>query len=413
MRVPARIPRTEADLQKAIDEGLLQEGHSLDIKVELATGPKASKSLAIDLAAFAVDGGCIYVGVQQHEKTLSSPLSLAPIDLRGQADRVNQVARSGLIDEPLDVHCQEITAGQEPEHGYLVIIVPPSPAAPHMVDGQYRGRGDVTNSILSDADVRRIHDRQHAERVTTEALLLAEIQRDPTPDEKRKNAHLFLLAHPVTAQADQVFQAMQRLQRHPRTWLEAELMVPLRNVPVPPAEPSLASAVQYSQRAPGWAYHPHDIDQERRVQPNAAEEYLLDFEIGEDGSLRLFCARATDTPRDGSKLAFEGLIAGLTAQVVVGALTIAARTNYFGTWRFGLAVTNLRGASSASARSASRWMDQPTRFSEDRYLRVTQASHERLRADPAGVAANLFEPLNRALGGHFDFVPIQSALGAS
>lgn len=412
MSVPTWLPRTEAELQSAIDEGRLQEGHALDIKERLDTGPKASKSLAIDLAAFAVDGGCIYVGVKQHGKTITSPLSLAPIDLRGQADRVNQVARSSLIDEPLDVHCQEITSDQEPEHGYLVILVPPSPAAPHMVDGQYRGRGDLTNITLSDAEVRRIHNQQHAARVSTEALLHVEIQRDPTPDEKRKNAHLFLLAHPLTARADQVFQAMQRLQRHPRTWLEAELMVPLRNVPVPPAEPSLASAVQYSQRAPGWAYHPHDIDQERRVQPNAAEEYLLDFEIGEDGSLRLFCARATGTPGDGSKLAFEGLIAGLTAQVVVGAQTIAARTNYFGTWRFGLAVTNLRGASSASARSASRWIDQPTRFSEDRYLRVTQASYERLRADPAGVTADLFEPLNRALGGYFDFISIQSALVA-
>lgn len=412
MSVPTWTPRTEADLQSAIDEGLLQESHSLDIKERLDTGPKASKSLAIDLAAFAVDGGCIYVGVQQHEKTLSSQLSLAPMDLRGQADRVNQVARSGLIDEPLDVHCHEIAGGQDPEHGYLVIVVPPSHAAPHMVEGRYRGRGHVTNTILSDAEVRRIHGRQHAARVSTEALLHAEIQRDPTPDEKRKNAHLFLLALPMTARADQVFQAMQRLQRHPRTWLEAELMVPLRNLPVPQAEPSVGSAVQYAQRATGWAYHPHALDQERRVQLNAAEEYLLDLEIGEDGALRLFCARATDTPGDGSKLAYEGLIAGLTAQVVVGALTIAAKTNYFGTWCFGLAVTNLRGAASAAARSANRWIDQSTRYSEDRYLRITQASHERLKGDPAGVVADLFDPLNRALGTCFDFTAIQSALAA-
>jgi hypothetical protein len=412
MSVPTWIPRTEADLQSAIDEGLLQESHSLDIKGQLDTGPKASKSLAIDLAAFAVDGGCIYIGIGQHEKTLSSPLSLVPIDLRGQTDRVNQVARSSLIDEPLDVYCHEIASRQESGHGYLVIVVPPSPAAPHMVDGRYRGRGGVTNSILSDAEVRRIHDRQHAARVSSEAMLNAEIRRDPTPEDKRKQAHLFLLAHPVTARVDQVFQAMQRLQRHPRTWLEAELMAPLRNVPVPPAEPSVASAVQYSQRATGWAYHPHSMDQERRVQPNAAEEYLLDLEIGEDGTLRLFCGRATVTTGDGSKLAFEGLIAGLAAQVVVGALTIAAKANYFGTWSFGLAVTSLRGAASASARSASRWIDQPTRFSEDHYLRVSQVSHERLRADPAGVVADLFEPLNRALGGYFDFTSIQSALGA-
>lgn len=411
MSVPAWLPRTEAELQSAIDEGLLQEGHSLDIKERLDTGPKASRSLAIDLASFAVDGGCIYVGVKQHEKTAVGRVTLAPFELQGQADRVSQVARSGLIDEPLDVRCQEIPCEQQPGYGYLVIIIPPSPAAPHMVDKQYRGRGDAMNTILSDAEVRRIHDRQRATRSSVEALLLTEMQRDPTPVEQRQNAHLFLLAHPVTAQPDQLFRAMQEHQLPPRNWLEAELMVPLRKLPLPSAEPSVTSTTHFSRRAEGWAYHSHEITQERSVVPTAREEYLLDMEIGEDGSLRLFCARATDTPSDGSKLAFETLIAGLTAQVVAGAVTVAMKTNYFGMWSFGLAITNLRGAASAAARSDIRWMDRPTRFSEDSYLRVTQASYERLTSDMAMVIADLFVPLNRALGEHFQFRSIPAALG--
>lgn len=413
MSVPAWLPHTEAELQAALDHGLLQEGHSLDLKERLDTGPKAAKSLAIDLAAFAVDGGCLYVGVRQHEKTATGPLSLAPIDLRGQADRVGQVARGGLIDEPLDVRCREIPCERGGGDGYLVIIIPPSPAAPHMVDGRYRGRGDAVNIVLSDAEVRRIHERQHATMVGAEALLRAELGRDPTPAAQRQNAHLFLLAHPATARPDQLVEAIQRAQRPPRAWLDAELLAPLRRLPAPPAEPSLGSAIQHSRRAGGWAYHPHEIDQGRIVHPEAREAYLLDLEIGEDGSLRLFCARATDTPRDGSKLAFEGLIAGLTAQVVAGAGIIAAKTHYFGRWSFGLAITNLRGATSAAARADSRWIDHPTRFSEDGYLRVTQASAERLTVDAAAVVAELFEPLNRALGEQFEFGPIRAALDAA
>lgn len=237
------------------------------------------------------------------------------------------------------------------------------------------------------------------------------MQRDPTPVEQRRNAHLFLLAHPVTANPDQLIRAIQGLQCPPRNWLETELMAPLRKIPVPSAEPSVASATQFSRRAHGWAYHSQEIDQGRTVAANAGEEYLLDMEIGEDGSLRFFCARATDTPGDGSKLAIETLIAGLTAQVVAGALTIATKTTYFGMWSFGLAITNLRGAASASARSDIRWMDRPTRFSEDRYLQVTQASYERLTSDMAMIIADLFAPLNRALGEYFPFSAIQTALG--
>ena len=219
MSVPVWIPRTEAELQQALHQRLIQEGHASDIKEQLDTGPKASKSLAVDLASFAIDGGCIYVGIKQHAKTATGPLSLAPIALQGQADRVSQVARSTLIDEPLDVRCQESPCEQRPGYGYLVIIIPPSPAAPHMVDHQYRGRGDATNVILSDAEVRRVHERQHATRVSIEGLLRAELQRDPTPAEKRRNAHLFLLAHPATARPDQLLRAIQRAQRPPAAWL--------------------------------------------------------------------------------------------------------------------------------------------------------------------------------------------------
>ncbi len=110
MSVPTWIPRTEAALQEAMNDGLLQEGHALDIKRQLDTGPKAAKSLAVDLAAFAGDGGCIYVGIEQYAKTATGPLSLAPISLQGQAERVSQVARCGLIDEPLDLRCNAIPA---------------------------------------------------------------------------------------------------------------------------------------------------------------------------------------------------------------------------------------------------------------------------------------------------------------
>jgi hypothetical protein len=55
----------------------------------------------------------------------------------------------------------------------LIVEVPPSPLAPHMVDGKYHGRGDTVKHVLSDAEVERMH---------AEELIDREIARDPFKD---------------------------------------------------------------------------------------------------------------------------------------------------------------------------------------------------------------------------------------
>ena len=72
-------PRTEAELQACADNGLLEETHWLDLKRELESGNSANKKLACDIAAFALDGGTILIGVDED----TSPPSLWPVPLDG------------------------------------------------------------------------------------------------------------------------------------------------------------------------------------------------------------------------------------------------------------------------------------------------------------------------------------------
>lgn len=83
-------PRTELDLQSALANGLLEETHHLDLKRELAPGRSGSKSLAKDLAAFAIDGGMILVGVDEGEDTTRPP-TLVPQLTDGLAERVDRL----------------------------------------------------------------------------------------------------------------------------------------------------------------------------------------------------------------------------------------------------------------------------------------------------------------------------------
>jgi hypothetical protein len=132
----------------------------------------------------------------------------------------------------------------------------------------------------------------------------------------------------------------------------------------------------------------HKIDVERN---------LLDLEINEDGGLRLFCGRASDTVRN-VEYVMDSLVIGLTKRMIMVAEVVATTTAWFGTWDFGVAVTGLReGISWHLVQHGQEWLAAP--FSEDEYRETVRATHERVVKDPDGIVADLTGRLNRALGG--------------
>src|SRR5436190_13555343 len=52
-----RLPADEAQLQRMLTQGLLDESHTLELKRELPPGKAANKELAKDLAQFTPDSG--------------------------------------------------------------------------------------------------------------------------------------------------------------------------------------------------------------------------------------------------------------------------------------------------------------------------------------------------------------------
>lgn len=130
-------PETEKDLQRAADTGLLAEAHDRDVKREVPRpGSRGNLDLATDMACMAVDRGLLFYGVDG----AADPPQLVPFDLAGVRERIDQVSKA-LINEPLHVRVIEIRSSGDPERGYVVVVVPPSPARPHMVRGRYRGAG--------------------------------------------------------------------------------------------------------------------------------------------------------------------------------------------------------------------------------------------------------------------------------
>lgn len=79
-------PTSLEQVQAAINNGLLEESHFLDLKRELSSAQSATRDIAKDIAAFAIDGGLILIGVDE-----GPPVTINPISLNGLAERVEQI----------------------------------------------------------------------------------------------------------------------------------------------------------------------------------------------------------------------------------------------------------------------------------------------------------------------------------
>ena len=65
-------PRSEPDIQRAIDDALLSETHYLDCKREIGAAPGARKETARDLASFDIDGSALLIGVDEDKANRTS-----------------------------------------------------------------------------------------------------------------------------------------------------------------------------------------------------------------------------------------------------------------------------------------------------------------------------------------------------
>ena len=351
------------------------------------------------MASFAVDGGLIVVGLAEDKERRT--FDLRPVALAGLAERVDQVARSS-IDPPLPVGTAEIPASGREGHGYLLITVPASPLAPHMVDGQYRGRGDTTNLVLTDAEVRRLHDRARLTRDLAVELLRGEIARDPSPLTEQPEAHLFVVAQPVAADPELLFRSVG--ESGLAGWVRDRVLSGLPCARAGTAfGPDLGStATDISRRADGVALATYQLGPGRVPRPNGdhppEDTDLLELEVREDGGLRLFCGRASDSIQ-GKRVAIEVLIGGLTYRTLLTAAEVMSSTGYGGSWDLGLAVTNLHGCHGFLLHDTfgAEFLDVP--YSSDTYEQVVRVEGAAIVEKPAEVLKSLYGRLYRGLSG--------------
>jgi hypothetical protein len=397
-----------ADVVEAAAGGLLDESHWVDLKQELPAGKRTHNTeLAQDLASLAVDGGLLIIGIEDHNSYAGK---VCGVELAKLADRVDQVARD-KVRPTLGVRSREVPDPDRSGWGCLLVHVPRSTDAPHMVDYVYYGRGDRANVRLSDEQVRAIIEDRRRGRIDVIAELRRMADDDPVPADERRLGHLYLLAQPETGAEDCLVDFLARRDAVRVIQEITRQLVRERGRGTTGFSPDLDRLMEGVRRAEGLALISYSTEEGLR-----REETLLELVIREDGGIRLVCGRGTDAfPRQGtaspqSPMAVIAMLAlGLTHSVAALAGRLADEyAAYLGQWRLGIRMDRLRGAVPLDLLQGHPLHRPGNPYSRDEYEKVTAATTEELVDAPHAVAERLVAPLLRGLGVAPGYLPYTS-----
>ncbi len=402
---PRWAPKTEADLQAAVDGGLIEENHHLDLK-KAPSNRGDNREFARDLSSFAVDGGTLIIGVQENKDERT--FELAPQPLNGLAEKVEQVART-LPDPPLTILTEEIYSAADDGTGYLVVHIPASPVAPHMVDNRYFGRGDKTKYQMGDSEVVALHQRRRDTEADTLTLLRKEMDEDPLRDVGAQS-HFFLVAQPTAARRDVCLPITgapdwsARLRTLTRNVRENQLLhAALANRGF---SPDFDTAHREHRRARGVALSSSSLASDRTFIAGGSwhEEDVIEVQLFEDGGLRLFMTRLSEridpNSTDAEQVLFDTGAVILTRHMLELVRLVSGEVGYHGNWAVGVGATRLRGRRRYSGQSR---FPSNHKYSADTYEETTGVTLAELNDAPGAVTRRLLGPLLRSLGSEEEF----------
>lgn len=366
------VPRTAEAVDAAIEHGDIAETHHLDFKAFThAEGSEdtirvPSATVAKTVAGLAVDGGVLVLGVAEDKR--NRRFLCEPRRLTGLRDSVDRIVGAS-IKPSLRVSVNELSRNDGT--GYLAVLVPASPRAPHQYAGRYYGRGDTESRVLDDTEVRALLARHFDRRERMDALLAAEVAREPAPPEMRVNARLFVVAQPVSADPRLLLDSVPG--RDLATWASdlSKRRLYRRNLPY---SPGLHENAEVRRRAHGVSRSSYSIDTDRIVplQNGKVSNHLttvVDLEIREDGGLRLYYGRASDHI-DGKQVMLGTAIVGEVASMIELARYVSEQASFHGAWSLGVA---LRGIRSLDLYDPEwRWRPTGRKYSEDGYDEVAE-----------------------------------------
>ncbi len=372
--------------------GVLDETHWVELKEAVPPSSKpANLELAKDLASLSVDGGVLIVGIADAKGAAGAVVGT---DLSGLETRIAQVA-SGRISPPLPVTIDVIAKPDHPGSGVVLITVPASEGAPHMVDGQYWGRDAHGKRVLSDDEVRRLLvDRQSRSAGFTDRLRATPARLDPPHLGDR--GRLYLMFEPAASPSDPLSELLSGKQ------VQDVLTAALKFRPT--SHHSLHFAGYGVPHPDGLAGASNVTDAAELAGP---DEYFYLVLFADDGTVHVSAPAVQRYGREPD--APYVVYADQVLETTYGAAAIAGHlateySGYQGVWRIGAFVTGLRGVVPGLAYGFGRLRHfQP--YPTQEYINTLQTTTRELVEETLGVVERLAKGLVRGLGVAPTFLP--------
>ncbi|MER7278015.1 ATP-binding protein [Dactylosporangium sp. NPDC000244] len=147
--------QTWQDIEQHVSSGELRESHTIEFKRDdYNAGDSGNRELAKDVAAMAIDGGVVVLGIEE-DKESGRAVSLSSVRLKGAIERIDQVC-GARIQPPLALTVSDRLVDPNDDTQGLITIEVPATGVPHMVDNRYLGRANRTVRYLDHPEVARL-----------------------------------------------------------------------------------------------------------------------------------------------------------------------------------------------------------------------------------------------------------------
>ena len=377
------VPESESDIVAAVESLGLEESSIFDAKQEL---PKENKEIAKDIAAMANDGGVLLYGLGEDEN--HRPVVLKPFSLANQPERITAIVQSS-ISEPPRIRINTIRTEDDPSMGYIVVVVPPSDRAPHMVevrgDNRYYGRTATGNKRLTQVEVARLYERRNRLEIDREMLLDKEIKHWAISP-KDGHGYLYLFARPVLSDDGMLDKAVGEGQTRWSVLYGLVELVKESNEFTRDYWPNFDPPNRWIQRTEGLLGKMHGDNPDE-------PERIFNIQIDFDGTGHLFCGRAAQMER--SYQLFHSCVAGNTGRFLRLVGELYARSSYLGVVDVGLELTGIQGSV-----VMIKHPHVPVRlvpYEREVYRRTLRVGTTSLKADARSIAIMLLKPFFDAI----------------
>lgn len=386
------IPESEQDILTATINSSLEETVTFDAKKEL---PPKNSEIAKDVSAMAnTAGGVIIFGID--EDVSGRPTIPTPFELKGQREKIDNVLRT-LVSEVPNYTISAIESQSNAAKGYIVLVIPPSERAPHMVikkgELRYYGRGETGNYILSESEVARLYERRNLATSDLSPVIEKQIENAPITDH-RGFIHLHLVIKPVLHDDSTFEKAVKGFSLDYGSQVDSQILLNLLIEKV--REPSVYLADRYYNfpTPPRWIHQPKGFlgklssAYRNDESPNAD---TLHLEVGFDGSGNLFCGGVGKTiQKQGQgdrKIFYPDAALPIIIRFIVYFGYLYKYASYFGKVDIGIALTGLKDCQGYVKDLFHLPLDY--HHTEETYSRILRFPAKLLVENPQEVAADL------------------------